>query len=124
MVALAALIGALAGCAAPTAALRTPLAVTVTAPEGTGEMSFTLHAIGGDVELSAPNIRAGATDATLVASTPAELYLGGGVRAAEIAVRGQGTVEVVATAPRMRLSAVGARVRLEAHDRGVGIRTF
>lgn len=120
------LIAALASCAPPTSkALRGPLAVTVRAPAGTPELSFALRAIGGRVELAAPRIRAGASNATLVASTPAEISLAGGVRTAEITVRGEGAVEVVATAPGMRLWATGAHLRLEGHpDGGVGIRTF
>jgi len=116
---------ALPGCFAPTPkAISEPIAVRVTAADSARPIRFALDVTGGQAELRAPQMRGWATDARLTASTPAEVVLGPGTTAASFRALDGGRLDVIAVAPRARLSADGARVRIASTEAGLSIRDY
>jgi hypothetical protein len=67
-------------------------------------------------------MRGWATDARLIASTPADVVLGPGTTAADVRALGNGRLDVPAVAGQTRLWADGARVRIASTAIGLSIR--
>jgi hypothetical protein len=89
-----------------------PMTVSVTAADAAAPVRFTLDVTGGEAQLVAPRMRGWATDARLIASTPAQVVLTPGTTAADFRALGDGRLEVTAVSRQTRLSADGARVRI------------
>lgn len=116
---------ALAGCSAPPAKpLVEPLAISVTSADSTRAVRFTVDVTGGQAVFRTPGFRGRAAEPRLTASTPAELVLGPGTTGASFRALDGARLEVAAVAPRARLVADGARVRIASTDAGLSIRDY
>lgn len=118
------LLGALAGCFAPAPEpIDEPIIVRVAARDSARSIRFALD-VTGEAELRAPQMRGRATDAQLIADTPADVVLHPGTTVASFRALGGGRLDVSAVAPRARLRADGARVRIASTAAGLSIRDF
>ena len=116
---------ALAGCsAAPAKPLVDPLTVRVTSADSTHPVRFTMDVTGGRAAFGTPELRGQAGEPRLTASTPAELVLGPGTTGASFRGLDGARLAVVAVAPRARLAADGARVRIASTEAGLSIRDY
>lgn len=116
---------ALAGCLAPSPhPFGETVTVRVTAADTTRSLRFALDVRGGEAELRAPQMRGWATDARLLASTPAEVTFEAGTTAASFRALGGGRLDVTAVSRRGRLWADGDRVRLVSTGAGLSIRDY
>jgi hypothetical protein len=122
----ACLLGALvAGCFAPALQpIDEPITVRVAAADSARSIRFALDVTGGEAELRAPQMHGRATDARLIAVTPANVVLHPGTSAATFRALGGGRLEVSAIAPRAHLWADGARVRIASTTGGLSIRDY
>jgi hypothetical protein len=123
---LTCLLGALvSGCFAPAAQpIDQPIAVRVVSADSTRSIRFALDVTGGEAELRAPQMHGRATDARLIADTPAEVVLHPGTTAASFRALGDGRLEVSASAPKARLRADGVQVRISSTGAGLSIRDY
>jgi len=120
--ALAAL--ALAGCVGPAARpFGEPVTVRITSVDSTRAVQFRLDVHGG-AEFESPQMRGVATDARLIASTPAQVTLLPGTTGASFRSLGGGRLDVRAVTGRARLWADGRRVRLESTQAGISISDY
>jgi hypothetical protein len=113
----------LIACSAPAPRpISEPITVRVTSTDAARPVRFTLDVTGGEARLVAPQMRGWATDARLIASTPADVVLGPGTTAADVRALGNGRLDVPAVAGQTRLWADGARVRIASTAIGLSIR--
>ena len=122
----AALLGALvAGCfASAPQPIDEPITVRVAAADPTRSIRFALDVTGGEAELRAPLMHGRATDARLIAVTPAHIVLHPGTTVASFRALGGGQLEVSAIASQVRLWADGSRVRIASTAAGLSIRDY
>ena len=122
----ACLLGALgAGCFSPAQQpIDEPITVRVAAADSARSIRFALDVTGGEAELRAPQMHGRATDARLIAVTPANVVLHPGTTVASFRVLGGGRLEVSAIAPQARLWASGAHVRIASTTAGLSIRDY
>ena len=122
----ACLLGALVvGCFAPAPQpIDELISVHVAAANSTRSIRFALDVTGGEAELRAPRMYGRATDARLIAVTPADVVLHPGTTVASFRALGGGRLEVSAIAPQARLSADGAHVRIASSTAGLSIRDY
>ncbi len=96
--------------------------VRVTSTDAATPVRFTLNVTGGEARLVAPQMRGGATDARLIAFTPAAVVLGPGITTADFRALDDGKLDVTAVARDTRLWADGARVEIASTATGLSIR--
>ena len=122
----ACLLGApLAGCLGPAPQpIAEAIVVRVTAVDSARPVRFALDVTGGEAELRAPQMHEWATDARLLAVTPADVILRPGTTAAAFTALGAGELAVTAVAPQVRLTADGARVGIASTAAGLSIRDY
>jgi hypothetical protein len=101
-----------------------PITVRVAAVDASRAIRFALDVAGGEAELRAPQMHGRATDARLIAVTPAEIVLHPGTTIASFRALGGGQLQVSAVAPRARLWADGAHVRIVSTAAGLSIRDY
>ena len=122
----ACLLGALvAGCiASAPQPIDEPITVRVAATDSSRSIRFALDVTGGEAELRAPQMHGRATDARLIAMTPADVVLRPGTTAASFQALGGGQLEVRAIAREARLWADGSHVRIVSTAAGLSIRDY
>lgn len=114
-----------AACVAPDPRpLDEPITIRVAAADSTHSVRFALDVTGGEADLRAPRMHGLATDARLIATTPADVILRPGTTAASFRALGGGQLQVSAVAPQTRLRADGPRVRIRSTVAGLWIRDY
>ncbi len=101
--------------------LSEPVEVRVTSADSTHAVRFALDVEGGPADLRSSRMHGVATDARLVATTPAAIVLRPGTKAVSLRVLGSGSLEVIAKASSARLGASGPVVRLASTRHGLEI---
>ncbi|HEV8499330.1 MAG TPA: hypothetical protein VGQ56_20780 [Gemmatimonadaceae bacterium] len=115
----------LASCVAPAPqSISEPIRVYVNAADPSRAVRFALDVVGGQAELHAPQMSGWATDARLIASTPAEAVLRPSTTAAFFRALSSGRLNVRAITPHASLSADGAHVRIASTVTGLSIRDY
>lgn len=104
--------------------LSEPVVVRVTSADPVQGVRFALDVEGGPADLRSSAMHGVATDARLVATTPATVVLRPGTKAVSFRVVGSGGLAVNVKTSSARLGASGPVVRFASTRRGLEIRDY